>query len=99
MRYTIAEEELGFFLGAYEKYGVFAKTDVFGISKAFSFDTKEQAEEFILECLNGKSKNWKILEVSTKDKYVDVIDLLKSGYDKYTHQMMDNLPVPCETIH
>lgn len=99
MRYTIAEEELGFFLGSYEKYGVFAKTDVFGISKAFSFDTKKEAEEFLLEFLNAETKKWKILEVDAPDKYVNVVDLIKSGYDKYTHKMMDNLEVPSDAIH
>ena len=78
---------------------MFAKTDVFGISKAFSFDTKKEAEEFLLEFSNAETKKWKILEVDTQDKYVDVVDLIKSGYNEYTHKMMDNLEVPSYAIH
>ena len=85
MRYTIVEEDLGFFLGALKNYGIFAKNDIFGLSKAFSFETRQDAEEFI--------------EIETDEKYIDVTDLLRRGYSKYTHGMMDSIEMISTEIH
>lgn len=99
MRYAIVEEDLGFFLGAFQKYGVFAKTDVFGLHKAFSFDTEEKANEFINEYLGRDRGDWLVVTIETNDKYIDIIDLLKSGYGKYTHQMIDAIPMINHQLH
>ena len=70
MRYIVAEEELGVFLGAFKNHGVFAKTDIFGISKAFSFNTKEDAKEFIDDYAGEKKDTWIYIErILTKGKY------------------------------
>lgn len=99
MKYVIVEENLGFFLGAFQKFGVFAKTDVFGLSKAYSFPTEEEAQEFIDEFLGRSRGDWKVLSVKTDDKYIDVVDLLKSGHEKYTHRMIDYLPMISTQMH
>jgi len=99
MRYAIIEEDLGFFLGAFQKYGVFAKTDVFGLHKAFGFDTDEEAQDFIDAYLGRDRGEWKVVGINTDDKYVDVVDLLKSGYSKYTYQMVDALPMTNFQVH
>lgn len=99
MKYTIVEEKLGFFLGAFQKFGVFAKTDVFGLSKAYSFPTEDEAQEFIDEFLGRSRGDWKVLPINTKDKYVDVVDLVKCGHGKYTHRMIDSLPMISSEIH
>ncbi len=99
MRYTIAEEDLGFFLGAFKNHGVFAKNDVFGLSKAFSFETKRDAQEFIDEYMNGDEKNFFVIEIATNDKYIDVTELLKNGYAKYTHAMIDSIQMISTEIH
>jgi hypothetical protein len=99
MRYAIVEEDLGFFLGAFEKFGVFAKTDVFGLHKAFSFDSEREANRFIDEYLGRSRGDWAVVSIDTKDKYVNVVDLLKSGHDKYTHKMMDGLAMTNIQVH
>lgn len=99
MRYAVVEEELGFFLGAFQKFGVFAKTDVFGLNKAYSFRTEEEANEFIDEYLGRDRGDWFVVAINTDNKYIDVIDLLKNGYGKYTHNMMDNLSMTSMQVH
>ena len=99
MRYAIVEEDLGFFLGAFQKFGVFAKTDVFGLHKAFGFESEEEANRFINEYLGRDRGDWSVVSVKTNDKYIDVIDLLKNGYSKYTHNMADSIPMVSNSIH
>ena len=99
MRYAIVEEDLGFFLGAFQKFGVFAKTDLFGLHKAFSFDTEKEANSFINEYLGRDRGDWSVVSIDTDDKYINVVDLLKSGYDRYTHQMIDGLTMPNIQVH
>jgi hypothetical protein len=99
MRYAIAEEDLGFFLGAFQKFGVFAKTDVFRLHKAFGFDSEEDANVFINEYLGRDRGDWLVVSIDTDDKYINVVDLLKSGYDKYTHQMIDGLTMTNIQVH
>ena len=79
MRYAIIEEDLGFFLGAFQKFGVFAKTDVFGLHKAFGFDSEEDADTFIDEYLGRDRGDWLVVGIDTSDKYIDIVDLIKSG--------------------
>lgn len=99
MRYAIIEEDLGFFLGAFQKFGVFAKTDLFGLHKAYSFKTEEEANKFIGEYLGKDRGYWLVVSIDTDEKYIDVVDLLKSGYGKYTHNMVDSLPMTNQEVH
>lgn len=99
MKYVIAEEDLGFFLGAFQKFGIFAKNDVFGLSKAIAFDSEKEAQEYINEHLGKDRGDWKIISVNTDDKYIDVVDLLKLGHGKYTHKMIDSLPMISTQTH
>jgi hypothetical protein len=99
MRYAIIDKDLGFFLGAFQKYAVFAKTDVFGLHKAFGFSTKEEANRFINEYLGQDRGEWFVVGIDTNDEYIDVVDLLKSGYEDYTHDMIDSIPMTNVEIH
>jgi hypothetical protein len=99
MRYAIIEENLGFFLGAFQKFGVFAKTDLFGLHKAYSFKTEEKANEFVNEYLGKDRGDWSVVSIDTNEKYIDVVHLLKSGYGRYTHNMVDSLPMTNREVH
>lgn len=101
MKYAIVEERLGFFLGSYEKYGLFAATDPSGIPKAYGFSSEKDATEYIKEFLNPRKGNWKVVSVETdnNDNYIDVIDLIKGGYSEYTHNMAMGLPMQSLAIH
>src|SRR6056300_1420736 len=99
MKYAIIEEDLGFFLGSYEKYGIFAKTYALGLYKAYGFDTERDAKKFINRSLGKDRGEWLVVSIDTEDKYIDVVDLVKSGYGDYTHNMIDNIPMTNFQVH
>lgn len=103
MRYLIVEKTKGVFLGAYSIFALFAKNDKFGIVKAYSFSTKQDAEEYIEDSLKAslasEGLEFSVIEIDSKDEYVKVEDIIKQGYGEYTHMMMDNLPMISESVH
>lgn len=99
MRYIIVEETLGVFIGSYKQIALFAKNDVFGFTKVFSFEKREDAEEYMDLFSKDESYEYKIAEVSSKTKYIKVEDLIKQGFGKYTHYMMDSIPMSSELTH
>ena len=99
MRFIIVEEEKGVFLGAYNKFAVFAENDALGMTKAFSFDTKLQAQRYIDKAFEKDDNAYKIIEIDAKVIYVKVEDIIRQGYGKYTHYLMDNIPMKSQAIH
>jgi hypothetical protein len=100
MRYIVVDEDRGVFLGSFNQYALFAKNDILGSTKAFSFDTQDEAEEYI-EKVFSKNKNaeCKVIEIEAKNKYVRVEDIIKQGYGMYTHYLVDNLPMQSDSFH
>ena len=107
-RYIIVSDTMGAFLGTHlsslfgedsKMFVLFAKTDIFGIYKAASFETKEEAKIYIKDYLSKRFDDLKILEIYTEDKYISVVHLIKAGYSEYTHMMVDNLPMISEDYH
>lgn len=108
MRFMIADEEEGLFLGTYinsmaedkpRMSAIFARTDIFGIRKATSFETQEDAQLYIDEFLSKRYDNLLVIVMHTDEKYIDVVDIIKAGHERYTHLMMDNIPMQSELIH
>lgn len=99
MRYIIIEKKLGVFVGQFETYAICAKNEFFGVERVVSFASKEDAVEFVEEVLNTKDKEFCIEEIDTKLKYIPVSEIIKAGLGYHTHRMMDNIPMPSETIH
>ncbi len=99
MRYIIIEETLGVFIGSYKQIALFAKNDIFGFTKVFSFEKREDAEEYMDLFNKEETFEYKIAEVDAQTKYVKVEDLIKQGFGKYTHYMMDNIPMTSELTH
>jgi len=99
MRYLIIEKNLGFFLGVINNYGIWAKNDIFGLPRAYSFDTKKLAKKFITDIMGAKISDFEIIEINSDEKYVHAIDLIKSGYGKHTYTMVNAIPMANETIH
>ena len=107
MRYVIVDRKEGVFLGTHiddtvDPEGIvfvlWSKDNVFSCSKAYSFDNKSEAEMFAETTL----RRWPLAQVAavkSDEKYVDVVDLLKAGYGKYTHDMVDHIPMASDTIH
>jgi hypothetical protein len=99
MRYLIVEKNRGLFLGAYRNNFLFARHCVFPILRAPSFSTEEDAEYYIENYLKMNERDYGIIQVETKDKYVSIIDIIKAGYEEYTHNLIDFLPMDSEAIH
>lgn len=110
MRYVIIDEEMGVFLGTHRMPApggngilsimrIFSKNDMFGISRAYSFDTKREAFKYMQAFLIEDYPLCKVAEIHSDGQYVDVVDLIKSGFTQYTHDMVDALPMYNETIH
>jgi hypothetical protein len=99
MRYLIVEKDRGLFLGAYKEYFLFARNNIFPIVKAPSFNTLEEAELYIAYYLNETDRKYGVIEVDSKNKYVNIVDVLKAGYKEYTHNLIDFLPMQSEAIH
>jgi hypothetical protein len=101
MRYVILEEKYGIFLGILpietKQLILFAKNDILGTTKAISFDTKELAKNFIEIYLNTATKQltddpkFDVIEIQGNEKYVHIFDIIKEGYGKYCHMLLDNV--------
>lgn len=100
---------MGVFLGTHrmplrDGYGmgiikIFSRNDMFGISRAYSFDTKKEAFKYMQAFLIEEFPFCKVAEIQSDGQYVDVVDLIKSGFTQYTHDMIDALPMYNDTIH
>jgi hypothetical protein len=108
MRYMIADEDFGVFLGTHMSslfgdksrlYAIFAKTDMFGIYKATSFENTNDAQIYIDEFLSKGYDNLSIIPIDVDEKYICVSKIIKAGYEKYTHDMMDNMPMMSDSVH
>jgi hypothetical protein len=99
MRYIIIEKELGVFVGQFDIYAVYAKNEMFGLDRVISFESRKIATEIVEEFLNREGKEFSIQAIDTKGKYVKVIDIIKAGFGKYTHHMMDNIMMTSDSLH
>lgn len=99
MRYLIVEEQKGVFLGAYNKFALFAENDGLGMTKAYSFDSKLKAQQYIDKSFEKDDCIYKIVEIDANTTYVKVEDMILQGYGKYTHYLMDNIPMKSGAIH
>ena len=99
MRYLIVEKEKGLFLGSFRNAALFAKGNIFGIIKAPSFDTEADAEHYIANYLLKDERQYGVIAVDSKDKYVSIIDIIKQGFGAYTHELIDFLPMISEATH
>lgn len=99
MRYLIVEKELGLFLGVYQGVFIFAKDNSFPIIKAPGFDSPDDAEYYIAKYFPKENKKYGVIDVETNDKYVNIIDVIKSGYKEYTYNLIDFIPMLSGAIH
>jgi hypothetical protein len=84
---------------SFKKHAIFAKENPFGIYSAVSFSTKEDAQFYIDKYLSNIFGDLKVVNIASNEKYINVIDLIKANYGKYTHDMMDNLPTQSDSVH
>lgn len=111
MRYIIIDPEEGVFLGTHgtpiPTQGVrivplFSKQNSFEITKAASFPDKKEAAGYLNRYLKIYCPNAFIAPIEARDSkadFVDVIDIVKSGYGKYAEDMIDAIPMDNRSIH
>jgi hypothetical protein len=110
MRYIIIDSEQGVFLGTHgtpTPEGVriiplFSKQNLFEITKAASWATQQEATGYLNRYLKydcPKAFIAKIDSVNPKEDFVDVIQIIKSGYGRYAEGMIDAIPMDNRTVH
>lgn len=95
----IVNEEKGIFLGEVAGYGVFSKYDPIGIPSACGFDTPEIARQYMTMAMPMHVDEVMYKEIDTESKkYVPLSDIIKSGLEEYTYNMLKYIPV-ANTVH
>jgi hypothetical protein len=99
--YIAVHKDNGIYLGVVAGYALFSVTDIPVSSKAIRFASEEEVLTFFEKSLPKLSDGITAIKIETnaKGNYVDVVDILKSGYYNHTDSMVDALPVENETIH
>lgn len=99
--YIAVHEKKGIYLGVIAGYAVFSNTDAAFTSKAIRFQSTDEVMSFFETSLPNLYEGVTAVEVRTKEtgNYVDVVDILKSGYNNHTDTMVEALPSYSETIH
>lgn len=100
MRYLIVEKTEGLFLGVFYNTLWFAKENPWPAVKAPSFATEKEAMSFIARSLpKDDGQKYGVISVDAKERYVDIVDIIKAGYSEFTHELMDNIPMISKEIH
>lgn len=99
MRYIIIEKKLGVFVGQFDVYAVYAKNEIFGLERVVSFADKKTAVKYIEEFLNKEDREFAIEAIDSKNKYVSIKDIIKTGFGEHTHKMMDNIEMQSLSVH
>jgi hypothetical protein len=101
-RYIVVDQNLGVFLGTYagedlgldseKTFACFAANNPYKLTTACSFKTEEVAEVFINEIFPDHRKKFlNILPVESDAEFPSVVDIIKSGHENYTFNMMDGM--------
>lgn len=100
--FIAVHEKKGIYLGAVAGYALFSNVGgVVFSSKAIRFNSADEVMKFFETSLPGLREGVSAVEIQTKEtgNYVDVVDILKSGYYNHTDTMVEALPPYSETIH
>ena len=110
-RYIIVDEELGVFLGTYNGedlghddnriYACFAANNPFALTTACSFPTKNVANYFIRDTFHPRRRpSLNVLSVECESEFPNVVEIIKSGYEEFTHDMTEILfETTSQTLH
>lgn len=81
---------------------LFSSNNIFDIVKAVGFFTEEDALEYRKLYIGRRFPESFIAGIQDDDDntpYVDVIDIVRSGYGEYAWGMIDALPAPSDLFH
>lgn len=80
---------------------LFSGNNIFDLTKAAAFYDKKEATEYMYAYIKRPPSDAFVAEIDAQDKgpYVDVIDIIKSGYGEHVHDMIDAMPMPNQLYH
>lgn len=80
---------------------LFSGNNIFDLTKAAAFFSERDADEYMRAYIKRRSSGAFVamVESDSKEPYVDVIDLVKSGYGVYVEDMIDAIPMLSQHVH
>lgn len=80
---------------------LFSGNNIFDLTKAAAFFTERDADEYMRAYIKRPSSGAFVanIESDSKEPYVDVVDIVKSGYGEYVEDMIDAMPMPNQYFH
>jgi hypothetical protein len=105
MRYIIIDPEEGVFLGTVNSPAkqflvpLFSSENSLEITRACSWSSIKSATTYMNTHMMSLYKDAFVAEVQSSAQFVNVIDILKSGYGEYAHGMINALPMYNINIH
>lgn len=98
-RYMILEEKKGVFLGMYLSIPIYASDERLNAIKAYTFENRLMAEEFIKTDLTDNRLAFSVVEVEAVGSYIHVAEIIRQGFGLYTHRMMNNIEMSSTMVH
>jgi hypothetical protein len=80
---------------------LFSGNNIFDLTKAAAFFTERDADDYMRAYIKRPSSRAFVakIESDSKEPYVDVVDLIKSGYGEYVEDMVDAIPMLSQDVH
>lgn len=99
-RFIAIHDKYGIFITSINGAAFFSDNDPFGFTKCESFENEEEAKNFFEARMPDYVEEFSFIEVDSRTDKVDVVEIIKSGYDgKHTENMFLNLPAASEALH
>ena len=86
------------------RIALFSSHNIFDITKAVAFLNEEDAIKYMNTYIKRRCPKAQVVPVyseNLKDKepYVDVVDIVKSGYGEFAWDLTDAMPMPSQYFH
>lgn len=84
------------------RIALFSSHNIFDITKAVAFLTEEDATKYMNTYIKRRCPKAQVVPVfsdNTNEPYVDVIDIVKSGYGEHAWDLIDAMPMPSQYFH
>lgn len=101
IKYVVCHEKHGVFLANVSGVALFSRNEFFYLDKAFLFDKEQDAKDYVAGRLKKEEDEFIYLSIDAKkdQTFVDVVDLIKQGYEKHTGNMLHGMPMISEALH
>ena len=82
------------------RVALFSSHNIFDITKAVAFLNEKDAVKYMNTYIKKRCPGAQVVpvfsEVENKDPYVDVVDIVKSGYGEFAWDLIDAMPMPSQ---